>query len=121
VVGVAEKGGVWAEGGGEAETGDERRREEWVWERTGQRGPWTGGSSAMQELNGTNGFEGSERQQEEQEGRLRGVRCVEQGRICSQSPRAGDMSRAHNVGITFKLHRRPSPTVEAAVDAACLL
>jgi hypothetical protein len=37
VVGVAEKGGVWAEGGGEAETGDERRKEEWVWERTGQR------------------------------------------------------------------------------------
>jgi hypothetical protein len=87
----------------------------------GSGGPWTGGSSAMQEVNGTNGFEGSERQQEEQEGRLRGVRCVEQGRICSQSPRAGDMSRAHNVGITFKLHRRPSPTVEAAVDAACLL
>jgi hypothetical protein len=28
-VGVAESGGVWAEGGGEADTGDERRREEW--------------------------------------------------------------------------------------------
>jgi hypothetical protein len=46
------------------------------------------------------------RGKQEDQGTLRGVRCVEQGRICSQRPRTGDMSRAHNVGITFKLHRR---------------